>query len=282
VAVLAEDRPAVWRTRQRPLLGTFVEIGAGAGEGSDVDLDAAVTDAFEAVRAVHGLLSFHDPNSDLSRLNGARGAETELHPISLRVLRLSRAMTLASCGLFNCTVGGALVRRGILPDHGDGPMLDAGEAEDIEISASGARLRRPVRVTLDGIAKGFAVDMAVRRLKRCGVQEGFVNAGGDLRAFGVLVLPVARRELDGCLTSLGGLSGAALATSRAGSKPDERFPAWITAAGRAPSQPGVHSVMARAAWRADALTKVAALAVEAERAATVERLGGRLVEAAAS
>ena len=53
--------------RKQPLLGTFVEIAAaGAARG---DLQEAVDDAFAAVAEVHRLMSFHDPQSDVSRLN---------------------------------------------------------------------------------------------------------------------------------------------------------------------------------------------------------------------
>jgi thiamine biosynthesis lipoprotein len=62
-------------------------------------------------------------------------------------------MMLASDGLFNCTVGGALIERGRLPDHGGGPWNLAGTSADIELFNDGARLRRGVCVTLDGIAK---------------------------------------------------------------------------------------------------------------------------------
>jgi FAD:protein FMN transferase len=41
-----------------------------------------------------------------------------------------------------------------------------------------------VKIDLGGIAKGFAVDRAVETLRRRGVTEGLVNAGGDLRTFG--------------------------------------------------------------------------------------------------
>ena len=44
--------------------------------------------------------------------------------------------------------------------------------------------RRHLVVDLGGIAKGFAVDRAVKALKDNGITAGIVNAGGDLRSFG--------------------------------------------------------------------------------------------------
>jgi FAD:protein FMN transferase len=258
--------------RMRPLLGTFVEIGIQSGAGPECAIDAA----FDAVAEVQALMSFHDPRSDLSRLNLAEGSDVDLHPQSIRVLRLARAMTQASGGLFNCTVGGALVRQGVLPDHGTGWQIDYGEADDIELQGGRARLRRKVLVTLDGIAKGFAVDRAVCAMKRAGADAGWVNAGGDLRVFGEMVLPVQRREMDGGYAALGGLQEAALATSCVQPSQGKSFPAWIVSGARSPKI-GVWSVLARRAWRADALTKVASLAHPSECGAIIDQLGGRLV-----
>ena len=47
--------------RCRPLLGTFVEVTA---ENADI-IDAA----FAAIARVHALMSAHEPDSELSRLN---------------------------------------------------------------------------------------------------------------------------------------------------------------------------------------------------------------------
>lgn len=258
--------------RMRPLLGTFVEIGISVGEAPELTINAA----FVAIAEVQALMSFHDKNSDLSKLNLAGCQEVTLHPASISVLRLARAMTLSSGGLFNCTVGGALVNLGVLPDHGAGIGLSSGVAEDIELSGRHARLRRKVQITLDGIAKGYAVDRAVSTMKRHGIKAGWVNAGGDLRAFGELVLPVQRREIDGSYNALGGLQNAAIATTCVRSAHDKSFPSWIFSDARTPAT-GTWSVIARQAWRADALTKVASLAHPSERNTLIEQLGGKLI-----
>ncbi|MDM5177558.1 FAD:protein FMN transferase [Massilia sp. CCM 8695] len=263
--------------RMRPLLGTYVEVGARGGAAP-----AAVQAAFASIETAQALWSFHDRASELSRLNLAPGQAVPLSSSTLRLLRSARAMMRASDGLFDCTVGGALVRCGALPDHGGRPALERGSAADIEIGAHWARLRRPVRLTLDGIAKGYAVDLAVRALRRAGAEAGWVNAGGDVRVFGALVLPMHRRELDGAMLPLGGLRDAAMASSRAGHHDDAQeaaaFPAHIVAPPRGVPASGIWTVLARSAWRADALTKVAANAAPAARAALVRALGGALID----
>jgi thiamine biosynthesis lipoprotein len=187
-------------------------------------------------------------------------------------------MTLASDGMFNCTLGGLLVHRRILPDHGEGDPLDSGTAADIEIRGQAVRLIREVRVTLDGIAKGYAVDLAIRALRCGGVRLGWVNAGGDLRAFGALTLPVQRREADGSLRALGRLRDAAIATSVVRPRAGCRFPGRLLHVNGERPALGAFSVLARYAWRADALTKVAALAPVSSRRYLVTRLGGHLIE----
>lgn len=260
--------------RMRPLLGTFVEVGAHSG---NMDVAPAIDAAFQAIEEIQALLSFHHPHSDLSRLNAAQGKPVILHAQSARILRLAKAMTSASNHRFNCTVGGALVRKGILPDHGFHCFLDAGSVEDIQLKGCKAQLHRPVLITLDGIAKGFAVDQAIRTLQKARVETGWVNAGGDLRVYGELVLPVQRREPDGSMTSLGGLQNAAMASSGVREAPDAEFPGWIVGGDFAP-HPGVWTVLARSTWRADALTKVASVSSNEERAGLIRRLGGKLVE----
>jgi len=266
----------------RPLLGCFVEIGV------DADLPAqAIEKAFNAIEQIQARMSFQAPESALSRLNRAGGAWVRLDRQTRCVLQLARGLGARSAERFNCTVGGALVGRGVLPAL-PMPVMDGGTSQDIEIEGDAARLRRPVAVTLDGIAKGFAVDCAVRVLRRLGARGGWINAGGDLRVFGACELPLTARDAHGALQALGSLSTGAVAASwvaagdtaasLAGAA--QSFPAFIVGAQEAKTGEVFH-VFARSAWRADALTKVAACSPAQERAAVVARLGAYLLESSA-
>ena len=258
--------------RSRPLLGTFVEIAVGT---HPPEAHAAIDAAFAEIARLHELLSFHSPHSELSRLNlaGSRGMSPS--PLTLRVLRLAKLIGRLSGGRFNCTVGGRLVRAGILPDHGFREFLETGTPDDVEIDGNVCRLRRPVLVTLDGIAKGFAVDRAIRALKRHGIAAGSVNAGGDLRVFGELAIPIHLRLPDAPPRFLGFLKQAAMASSTTDHDPG--FPGMIVAPGNPSPQPGPWTVIATSTWRADALTKVAAACEDHERHALLASLGGRLI-----
>jgi thiamine biosynthesis lipoprotein len=258
----------------RMLLGTFVEIGA---DGDDPCTLRAVDEAFAGIATLQRLLSFQDPDSELSRLNSRPGEWVPMSRPSLRVLRLARGMGRASGGHFNCTVGGRLVAEGVLPDHGGPSRLCSGTADDIRIRPGAAMLARPVLVTLDGIAKGYAVDVAIATLRRRRLAFGWVNAGGDLRVFGARRMQIYRREVESGVQELTTLRDAALATSRAGAHADPDLPGRIVRACGPPGACADISVIARRAWRADALTKVAALAPLHERASLLHALRGRLV-----
>lgn len=264
--------------RMRPLLGTFVEIGC---KQSDRSAEHAITAALDIIEKLHHLLSFHEKSSDLSRLNQAAGKAITVHQQTIRVMKLARVMTIASGGLFNCTLGGAMVKNGVLPNHNHSSLStttvkSSGIASDIQINGNTIQLNNAIKITLDGIAKGFAVDCAIAIMKRQGVKSAWVNAGGDLRVYGDLVLPIQRRETNGEYTSLGGLQNAAIATSTVRVDYDKAFPGKIISNLASPAI-GSWTVISNFAWRADALTKVACLAVAADRAAIIERLGGRIV-----
>ncbi|CCE00350.1 FAD:protein FMN transferase [Bradyrhizobium sp. STM 3809] len=162
--------------RARALLGTFVEIDVADRPGGDAE--SAVDTAFAAVADVHRLMSFHDAESDVSRLNlmASRGAVT-VHPWTYAVLEMALDMAHHSNGAFDIGVAG--VRRPLAGQSSPG-------FDSIELLADHrVRFGDPgVKIDLGGIAKGFAVDCAIDALRSCGVRSAMVNAGGDLATFG--------------------------------------------------------------------------------------------------
>jgi FAD:protein FMN transferase len=176
-SVLSEVR------RARPLLGTFVEITArGRADGK---LNRAIDAAFAAIAQVHRLMSFHDPASDVSRINRdgfPRGVI--VHPWTWQVLKAAQRFARESNGAFDISVASLLTECDYLPGagyrfHPTATWRDIFLHRNHEVFC-----RRQVIVDLGGIAKGFAVDRAVEVLRRGGVLSGIVNAGGDLRVFG--------------------------------------------------------------------------------------------------
>ncbi len=171
----------------RPLLGTVVSIRVTT-EASESFAHSAIDAAFDAVAHVHARISFHEPDSDLSRLHGAHaGTWVNVDPHTAIVLRTALDLSARSDGAFDATVGGDLVAHGLLPPPTLGDLPD-GRADwhDLEVDRTlpRVRLRRPAWIDLGGIAKGYAVDLAIDCLRDHGMEQACVNAGGDLRWLG--------------------------------------------------------------------------------------------------
>lgn len=223
--------------RARPLLGTLVEIRATADA-------AAVAHAFEAIAQAHALMSFQDPASELSRLNHQAWREpVQVHPWTWRVLAAARWLHAHSDGAFDCAV-----------HDGADAHMDAVEL----LPRRTVRFTRRLRLDLSGIAKGFAVDRALDRLRR-GSTRAVVNAGGDLRVFGPVAESIAVRDPEKPheLRPLGTLSNGAFATSAPYySEHEGRWAVRDPRRGTSPRRYRSVSVLAPTCLRADALTKV--------------------------
>ncbi len=247
--------------RARPLLGTVVEIAASGSAAQ-----AAVKAAFAAVERVQSLMSYHNPASDVSRINREAAARAvPVHPWTWEVLAAARKYSAASGGLFDITVAPVLVRLGYLPRPNGFPCGSAqGDWRDMELlSCFRVRLRRRLLIDLGGIAKGFAVDRAIAVLRERGVSAGCVNAGGDLRRFGPgsQTLHVRHPTAPAVLLPIEGLGEGAAATSAGYFSARRMQGEWVTPhihpLTRRALPPG-HSVtvLANDCMTADALTKI--------------------------
>ena len=216
VAGLSGERAPGHRLRRaRPLLGTVVSIAIdGPSESEAHELIEA---GFQAIEQIHRLMSFHAPDSDVSRLN--REAATRpirVDPNTFAVLARAVSFAAASGGAFDVTVAAKLVESGLLPAPEGAARPDpAASWRDIELTSDGAvRFHRPLWIDLGGIAKGFAVDRASERIAQSGETQRCINAGGDLRVSGpdeqmvYLKLPSGHGELPAVM-----LQNASLASS---------------------------------------------------------------------
>ena len=277
--------------RMQPLLGTFVTIRAQGQEGvPESEVTGAVSAAFSAIARVQRLMSFHSHDSDVGRLNRARpGCHLRVHRWTSAVLSEALQLHMASAGAFDCNVGRVLVRGGLLPRSRPAVVGRSKTSMSRAIRlAEGGRVNVAQRVSLDlgGIAKGFAVDQAVRVLRSRGMQSGLVNAGGDLYAFGSAPQEIWVRcpKSPTDMKLIGRLQNGAVATSAS------YFASNLGNDGKAASAivnprhqrrvglPGSVSVVAKSCLQADALTKIVALrgslpaSIQRRARATVIRL----------
>ena len=267
--------------RCQPWLGTYIEIAAQALD--TVTLEGAIQAAFAAVARVHRLMSFHDPASDVSRLNQrAVRAPVAVDAWTHAVLGEAQRLHRLSGGVFDVAVAPSLIAWGFLPRGANAP--DHGSTADLELmTKQRVRFHRPLAIDLGGIAKGFAVDRAVEALQAAGACGGSVNAGGDLRVFGPQPEPLRvrhSRHLANCIV-VGELRNEAAATSAAYFTRRRHAGHWVSPIlDPRTARPWLDrtsvTVIAPACLSADALTKVVALAPD-RAPAILTRYGARAV-----
>jgi thiamine biosynthesis lipoprotein len=203
--------------RCKPLLGSYVEISIPNGRY----FVNAIENAFLAIEEVQVLMGFHNPESELSCINARCHLEAiRIHPWTAMVLSIAQEIHHHSEGLFNCGIGYRLVASGLLPRHFDihiGTKINSfGGIEDLQfLEPTLVRSAMPLCLDLGGIAKGFAVDLAVNVLQSAAVPSGLVNAGGDLRVFGSEAQDIHVRNPTNPheVINLGSMREGAIATS---------------------------------------------------------------------
>ena len=206
-------------------------------------------------------MSFHETDSDVSRLNcEAADRAFEVHPATYEVLKRAEEMSRLSGGYFDITIAPELVAKGLLPApdtrHAPNPQATW---QDVCLEPNHCvRFRRSLWIDLGGIAKGYAVDRAMERLRARGAIQACVNAGGDLLVYG----PEAERVLlrtgaatDDALPVLE-IENAAVASSGFSSPAHDAVPHIDGRSREGIGQGYFVAVVAEHCIVADALTKV--------------------------
>ena len=125
------------------------------------------------------------------------GQPAKADPDIVEMIRKSQSIEQRTEGRFNPAIG-ALVRLwgfhtseypivGPPPKQAeiDAILLHNPSSRDIHIEGLQLSTDNPlVQLDFGGIAKGYAVDLAIRHLQKMGISNAIVNAGGDLRAVG--------------------------------------------------------------------------------------------------
>ena len=181
------------------IMDTFVELMA---EDSHGQADAAFKDAIAELRRVDSRLGYQ--NSLIDELNSSHMLkDREVY----HLIRLSQEVHDASSGGFSITLRPILDAWGFTGTH---PYRLPTEDEfaawkrlpsdhAIALDPDGLTIQTPegTRIDLGGIAKGYAADRAAEAMKKAGVSNGLVNAGGDIAAFGERTWKIGLRHPGG-------------------------------------------------------------------------------------
>src|SRR5215471_1884710 len=177
--------------RSRTAMGTYVRVTIWGND--DEKAAVAIDEAFGEFDRIDRMMTTWTETSEVSRINQTAGTGKPV-PISaelVSVLEKSAEASRLSQGAFDITVGSF---SGVwkFDEDNDGtippPELVAERKKlvnwrDLVVDSvhhTAMLKRKGQRITLGGIAKGYAVDKAVRVLRARGFVDFIVQAGGDM------------------------------------------------------------------------------------------------------
>jgi thiamine biosynthesis lipoprotein len=179
-------------------MGTHIAFAAYTTRSSDAQTTQhAFTAAVDEIKRLEALMTTWRPESEVSRINTAAGKSAV--PVSdetYAVIKESVHASEISEGTFDITFH-TLHGMWKFDEDLDPHPPSASEVRarlpfvgyrniKLDDRAKSVMLTNPkTQISLGGIAKGYAVDIAARVLERTGLTSFFVQAGGDLFARGV-------------------------------------------------------------------------------------------------
>lgn len=177
----------------RFLMDTLVRITAYSWN-DNVPVTDTIDKVFELMAGIESRVSSHISSSEISQIV-EQADKVPVH-VSRDVIYLiseSKKISLETHGLFDPTVGGVQQLWGFESEHAKVPdpsliqsALNLVDFSQILINDSTVFLNKAgMRFDMGGVAKGYIIDEAVQFLIESGITSGIIDAGGDLRIFGI-------------------------------------------------------------------------------------------------
>jgi len=178
------------------VFGTIVEIKLWGA--SPKEAGRAFTEIQQMFQAMHRDWHAWEPGR-LVEINKAfaEGKSATANEDIIEMIRRSQPLETSTGGRFNPAIGGLIRLWGFhTSDYPiEGPPPSQPEISEIlnqhpsslDIQINGLELSTgnpAVQLDFGGIAKGYAVDRTIEKLRSLGINNAIVNAGGDLRAIG--------------------------------------------------------------------------------------------------
>ena len=145
----------------------------------------AVERALTWFAIAEAVCSRFEPDSEVMRLSGRAGEPVPVSRLLLELVDFALSLAAATDGAFDPTVGALLEQRGFATSYRTGRAIASGTApgathRDVHLDRERCTitLDRPLVLDLNAVAKGLAIDLAARDLRR--FVDFSVEAGGDL------------------------------------------------------------------------------------------------------
>ena len=182
---------ADWHKQEQTIMGTLVSVELW--HDKRLQAEKCISLVMTNMRRIDSAMSPYKADSELSQLN--RTAANRAVKVSQELFQLiSQANRISEQteGKFDISFASAGrlydYRKATRPNNNElKQLLPAINYRHIQLNARKQTIRflhPQVYIDLGGIAKGHAVDQAIRILQQCGIKQALVSAGGDSRILG--------------------------------------------------------------------------------------------------
>lgn len=170
--------------QKRVMMGTFVEVISPDKSAANI--------AFAEIKRIEEILNKYNPDSEVSKLN--KLGRLTVSPETFYVIKKAKEFWLSSEGAFDITVAkladlwGFTDKQYILPKKAEienALKLTGTDKIILHEFDNVVQFKIPgMKIDLGAIAKGYALDYAVKKLKESGIKSCLINAGGQIYCLG--------------------------------------------------------------------------------------------------
>jgi len=156
-------------------------------DGDNGNADAAYTQTQQEINRLDQLLSRTRASSEISKLNSAGGAPTQVDGEVADVISDALTYSAATDGTFDITIAPVVSAWGFTTDHQQVPeqskleaLLKTVDYRKVSVDGDTVTLGPEQSVDLGGIAKGYASDRVKAILEKNGVASAMASLGGNV------------------------------------------------------------------------------------------------------
>ncbi len=176
--------------RTQILLGTVVEIQVR--DADDKKAEDAISKAFAEMKRIEDLFTTFDNKSPVSRINNSADTIINVESEIYNLIVLCDSITKLSNGCFDVSLNNIIRIWGFDSDNRQIPEASVIDSalklsgwKDVKLFGENKIFKqRKVELNFGAIAKGYAVDKAINILRKSGIKQALVNAGGEVSVIG--------------------------------------------------------------------------------------------------
>lgn len=155
-----------------------------------VHANEAIEHAFKEFDKIERLMSIYREDSEISKLNKQGFLENASDEFLTVIIEANRIHELTD-GVFDISILTLIELLNSQKDFSKNFMdnlnntLELVNQSLISINGRSIRfLKKDMKIVVNALAKGFAVDLAIETLRHMGIKHALINAGGDIKTIG--------------------------------------------------------------------------------------------------